>query len=143
MGYAGVAPVTRRRTVALATGLLGGLAGGAENRDGAEENRRDGAEKDHDVHLVDGHDESHTVHLEITHEGEPIHEQRVETPPGMDAAVYNFRRSPVDGVATYVVATELGDGPSECIGFRTTSCSGHVVVPVDDDGELNVSNSIC
>ena len=101
------------------------------------------AERDRDVTIENEHDESHTVHLEITHEGETIHEQRTEAPPGMDAVVYNFRRSPIAGVARYAVAAELGDGQSEGIDFRTTSCFGHVVVSVDEDGELSVSTSIC
>lgn len=130
-----MAPVTRRRTIALATGLLGGIAGCL--------GRRDRADTDHDVHLVNGHDESHTVHLKITHEGEPIHEQRVEAPPGTDAVVYDFRRSPIDGVATYVVAAELEDGQAEGVDVRTTSCFGDVVVSVEEDGELSVFFSIC
>lgn len=138
-----MAPVTRRRTIAFATGLLGGLAGCVGSRDGADQNHRGVAEKDRDVNIVNEHDESHTVHLKITHEGETIHEQRTEAPPEMDAVVYNFRRSPIDGVAAYVVAAELGDGQSEGVDFRTTSCFGHVVVSVDEHGALSVFFSIC
>lgn len=130
-----MAPVTRRRTIALATGLFGGLAGCVDDR--AE------ADTDHDVHLENRHDEPHTIHLEITHEGETIHEQRTEAPSGMDALVYNFRRSPIDGVAEYVVAADLGDGQSESVDFRTSSCYGDVVVSVEEDGALSVSFSIC
>ena len=130
-----MAPVTRRRTISLATGLFGGIAGCQGSRDRAD--------TDHDVRLVNGHDEPHAVHLEITHQGETIHEQRVDAPPGMDAVVYNFRRSPIDGVAKYAVAAEIEDAQRERVEIRTTACYGGTVVSVEEDGTLSVFFSIC
>lgn len=103
----------------------------------------DGPDTDHDVRLDNRHDEAHVVHLEITHDGDTIHEGRYVAPPGTDTVVYNFRRSPIDGVATYVVAADLEDGRTGSARIKTTECYGGTVVRVDGDGRLSVFYSIC
>ena len=129
-------PTTRRRAVVLGLGLVGGVAG-CLGRD------PDRADEDHDVRLDNSHDEEHVVGLEVTHESDTIHEGRHRAPPGTNTVVYNFQRSPIDGVAEYVVAAELEDGQADSVEIRTTACYGGTVVHVDEDGDLRVFYSIC
>lgn len=126
-------PITRRRTIALGMGTLAGLSGCS----GSE------ADEDLDVYLDNDHDEERTVLLRITHEGDTIHEERYQSPPGTRSVVYNFQESPVAGAATYDVTAELDDGQTDSVTVRTTSCYGSVVVSVDGDGELRVIYSVC
>ena len=100
-------------------------------------------EKDHDVILENRHDEPHTIDVRIAHEQTVVFEESFDAEPGFDRVIYNFLDSPIDGIAHYEVRAELEDGTTAEIGFATDSCHGHVIVSVEENGELFATYSIC
>lgn len=99
--------------------------------------------KDHDVTIESFHDQTHTIDLAITHDGEVLFEDSFELSPGEELTPYNFLASPIDGIADYSIEAQLEDGQTASTTFTTDSCHGEVVVIVEKSGTLSATYSIC